>query len=139
MRSKFVCHEGKKKLQIHIGGKGDNLGFSKFVQDITEQMQEQILDKVLGDWVMPDFTTTTENDRVVASVTFMGAMSAYFDYGGRTGCGLPSVTLMGEQRDWETILEKLEKVKTLGDEPTQWFVPCPILLAASGVLLKNKC
>lgn len=97
------------------------------------------MDKDLGDWVMPDFTTTTENDRVVASVTFMGAMSAYFDYGGRTGCGLPSVTLMGEQRDRETILEKLEKVKTLGDEPTQWFVPCPILLAASGVLLKNKC
>ena len=100
-------------------------------------MQEQILDKDLRDWVMPEFTTTTENDRVVASVAFMGAMSAYFDYGGKTGCGLQSVTLMGEQEDWEVILRKLEKVKTLGDEPTQWFVLCYILCAALGHFLNS--
>jgi hypothetical protein len=123
-----VRHQDKTKLEIHISGSSSSLGFSKFVQNMTNCMQEQIVDKDLREWVIPNFTTTTETDIVVASVAFMGAMSAYFDYGGRTGCGLPSVTLMGEQKDWEVILEKLEKVKTLGDEPTQWYVhllsPC---------------
>jgi hypothetical protein len=36
-------------------------------------------------------------------------------------CGLPSVTLLGRKEDWEKMLYRLEKLKTFGDEPTQWY------------------
>lgn len=95
-------------------------------------MQRQITDPDLKQWIMPKFSTTIENDRVVASVAFMGAMSGYFDFGGKNGCGLPSVTLLGERR-LGMILDKLEEIRTLGDEPAQWYA-----LVVIAFLLKSS-
>jgi hypothetical protein len=120
LRSKFVAHEGKKALSIAIGGRTGSLEFGEFAQCMMEEMQGIIVDKGLKDWIMPDFSTTTESDRIVASIIFMGAMSKYFTYDGATGCGLPSVKLLGEKEDWEKILMKIDKVRDLGDEPTKW-------------------
>jgi hypothetical protein len=95
LRSRFVEHEGKKFLEVPIkGSTKTGLNFPKFARKMTEKMQEHIIDKELSEWVIPNFSTTTEHDKVVASVVFMGPMSKYFDFGGRTGCGLPSVTLL---------------------------------------------
>jgi len=70
---------------------------------------------------MPQFTTTTETDTVVASVLMMGALQKYFSYGARMACGIPSVTLLGVKEDWQTLLESLEKLRVLGNEPTQFY------------------
>ncbi|KAF4630646.1 hypothetical protein G7Y89_g7500 [Cudoniella acicularis] len=88
--------------------------------NLTSKMQENIKEQGMRNWVLPNFTTTIINDRVVASVVFMGAMPKYFDYGGKTGCGLPSVTLLGTKQGYETILSKLSKIPNLGPELTQW-------------------
>ena len=68
---------------------GHPLEFVSFAQRMTGEMQKHIIDKELQEWLMPDFTTTTTNGKVIASAVLMGAMSKYFDYSGRTGCGLP--------------------------------------------------
>jgi hypothetical protein len=81
---------------------------------------KNVKDPELGDWVMPSFSTTTDTDRVVASVLFMGAMQKYFTYKCTICCGLPSVTLLGEISDWQTILNKLPMLERLGDEPTEF-------------------
>jgi len=70
---------------------------------------------------MPNFSTTTESDKVVASVLMMGALQKYFDYGMCCLCGLPSVTLLGERSDWEEMLKRLEMLPQLGSEPTQFY------------------
>ena len=110
--------KNKKKLVVPISeGKRGDLGFEEFAQNMVEEMQKHILDESLKDWVVSDFSTTTTTDKVVASVAFVGAMSKYFDFSGRAGCGLPSVNLLGAKNDWETILQKLEKIPELGEEP----------------------
>lgn len=85
-------------------------------------MRENTIDPGLREWVMSKFSATTQNDRVIASVFFMGAMKSYFSYGGRTGCGLPSTTLIGEKKDWEVIFAKLEEITALGEEATEWRI-----------------
>lgn len=35
-------------------------------------------------------------------------------------CGLPSVTLLGEKSDYELILHRLDKLRSYGEEPTQF-------------------
>jgi len=70
---------------------------------------------------MPTFTTTTKVDQATASIIMMSAMQKYFSYSCHTMCGLPSVTLLGQKRDWENILSRLERLKTFGDEPTQFY------------------
>jgi hypothetical protein len=57
---------------------------------------------------------------VIASILMMGAMQTFFGYKVRICCGLPSVTLLGSKNDWQLILTRLEKIKTWGQEPTQF-------------------
>ena len=51
----------------------------------------------------------------------MGTLQEYVTYEFQTRCGLPSVTLLGEQSDWEDILARLEKIPSFGKEPSQWY------------------
>ncbi|KAF5230215.1 hypothetical protein FANTH_13945 [Fusarium anthophilum] len=69
---------------------------------------------------MPSFSTTTDTDRVVASVLFMGAMQKYFSYEMCLTCRIPSVTLLGEISGWEAILTRLDRLDQLGKEPTEF-------------------
>jgi len=47
----------------------------------------------------------------------MATLKSYFTYTCCITCGLPSVTLEGEKSDWETLLARLDKLATFGDEP----------------------
>lgn len=86
---------------LHSGGfkQVSTLDFAKFAKEMSCAIEDHILDKRLREWIMPAFSTTTDNDKVIASIVFMGAMIKYFTYGGMTSCGLPSVTLLGEKSD----------------------------------------
>ena len=121
LRHHFVAHEGKKPLEIAYK-KFDrhDLDYADFATKMGELIQENILDPELQDWMQPDFSTTTDNDRVVASILMMGAMQQYFQYYCRAGCGLPSVKLLGEKSDYELILTRLDKLDTFGEEPAQF-------------------
>ena len=50
----------------------------------------------------------------------MGVTQKYFDFTCCICCGLPSVTLLGEKADWELIYQRLAKIDTFGEEPTQF-------------------
>lgn len=121
LRGKFVAHEGKKELEIKRSGNRFTNDLGKLAEAMGHKLEENIVDKELRDWIMPTFTTTTKQDEVVASVIMMGAMQKYFDYKFTFMCGLPSVTLLGEQSDWEDMLARLEKLKTFGEETEVWY------------------
>lgn len=116
LRSFFVAHEGQKKLEAfhHIAD------FAFLAVQMGDRIGENVLDPELKDWVLPAFSTTTDSDRVVGSILFMGAMQKYFSYFMTVFCGLPSVTLLGCVEDWENILNRLDKLDLLGDEPRQF-------------------
>jgi hypothetical protein len=79
LRHLFVSHEGKKKLSITTSPaplSEDRINNS--VLKMTCLMKEEILDKGLREWIMPDFSTTTGRDRAVAGIVMMGTMQRYF-------------------------------------------------------------
>ncbi|KAG6826129.1 hypothetical protein H0H92_001035 [Tricholoma furcatifolium] len=82
--------------------------------------RRQVKDKSLIPWVLPDFTTTTTNDTVICSVLIMATLKAYFSYGFSLTCGIPFITLEGTQKDWQSILDRIEKLSEFGKEPTEW-------------------
>ena len=69
---------------------------------------------------MPDFSTTTETDRIVGSVILMGAMKKYFSYGAGCLCGIPRITLEGTHVDWEEVLRRGDRLSQYGDECVLW-------------------
>ncbi|KAG5809005.1 hypothetical protein H9Q74_011489 [Fusarium xylarioides] len=120
LRSFFVAHEGKKELTVFEAGTLESANIGALAQQLAGLVSKNVKDPELGDWVMPSFSTTTDTDRVVASVLFMGAMQKYFSYGMCLTCGIPSVTLLGEISDWEAILTRLDRLDQLGKEPTEF-------------------
>ncbi|KAJ5899883.1 hypothetical protein N7495_004627 [Penicillium taxi] len=87
---------------------------------MTKAIEKNVVDEELRTWIMPDFTTTTESDKVVAAVLMMGSLQKYFSYEAMMLCGIPSVTLLGERGDWVVLVKKLEKLHQLGDEPARF-------------------
>lgn len=114
LRAFFVEHDGKKHLEV-LSSLAD---FGSVAQEMADLIAKNVVDPGLRDWVMPSFSTTTDCDKVVGAVLFMGAMQKYFSYGIVNMCGLPSVTLLGEVEDWQEMLARLDKLELLGKEPT---------------------
>ncbi|KAE8149556.1 hypothetical protein BDV25DRAFT_130262 [Aspergillus avenaceus] len=116
LRSHFVSHEGKKDIRVDVAGDLESFNVPDLISELIKKIQGHVTDKDLVSWVMPSFSTTTATDEVVASVILLGTMEKYFEYGGGFCCGLPSVTLLGERKDWETILKKIDKLDAWGPE-----------------------
>ena len=120
LRSFFVSHAGCKELMVIAGGSINTVNFGTMAERMTKLLAKNLHDPDLLAWIMPDFSTTKDTDKVVASILMMGAMQKYFSYTFMLLCGIPSVTLLGERADWEGILKRLEKLRSLGSEPEQF-------------------
>ncbi|OAG01023.1 uncharacterized protein CC84DRAFT_1168214 [Paraphaeosphaeria sporulosa] len=117
LRYLFVTHEERKELIVHTEGSINTIDFARIAKEVANMIQENVERADLQEWIMPSFSTTTESDRAVASVLFMGAMQKYFSYGACLSCGIPSVTLLGKREDWENILQRLDTLPEFGAEP----------------------
>ncbi|KAJ7249577.1 hypothetical protein C8J57DRAFT_1668506 [Mycena rebaudengoi] len=96
--------------------------FADIARQMTGLVEKNIVDPTLRAWATPNFTTTTVNDTTVSAVLLMATLKQYFKYiSGLCGCGIPRVTLEGEQSDWVKILVRLEKLKEYGLETTAWY------------------
>ena len=111
IRDIFVSHEGQEVIYI------EDYTWYLVLQRFKDEIQARVKTAWLLDWIMPSFTTTTENDVMTANIMMMGLMQAYFKFEGGIICGLPSVTLLGEQKDWEALLKKLDRLADFGAEP----------------------
>jgi hypothetical protein len=118
LRSFFVAHEGQRHLEVVSIGTVQSVDFGGMAIEMTRLIEKNVVDPDLRTWIMPDFTTTEKNDVAVASILMMGALQKYFTYGFCVLCGIPTVTLLGEREDWVKMVNKLDKLKQLGDEPT---------------------
>lgn len=110
LRSRFVEHEGKKELTVRGGGSLHTADYEALAKAMSDEIAKNIKDPSVTAWLTPDFTTTTETDRVAAAVTVMATMKEYFSYKFCLACGLPSVELLGTVEDWEKLLAKTRRL-----------------------------
>ncbi|EOA80870.1 hypothetical protein ACJQWK_10017 [Exserohilum turcicum] len=120
LRELFVSHEGKREIVVVEWGSLATVDMGVIARRMTALIQDNVKDAHLRDWLMPEFSTTTHCDRAVAAVLMMGTVKEYFSFKAVMGCGIPSVTLLGERRDYEDILARLDKLSELGKEPSQF-------------------
>ena len=72
----FVEHGAHFHYEVEL--EGINHGEMAFY--MSELVQEQVKDPGMRDWILPAFTTTTEVDKAVAGVIFLGTLQKYFTY-----------------------------------------------------------
>lgn len=100
LRESFVDHEGREEIEIDMGPeRARTANIDVYTARTVEAMKEKLVDPSLTDWLLPQFSTTTQDDRTVAAFVVMSTMKSYFVYVLMGGCGFPSVTLMGEKED----------------------------------------
>ncbi|PPQ71584.1 hypothetical protein CVT26_010552 [Gymnopilus dilepis] len=121
LRHQFVQHEGKKELTVTFNGDVRKVDYGDLAYKMTSEIEKNVTDPILRDWILPDFTTTETNDTIVSSVVMMATMKEYFSYRFMLMCGIPRVTLQGEKADWEKILSRLEKLKEYGLQTIAWY------------------
>ncbi|KAI0676439.1 hypothetical protein C8Q78DRAFT_1065267 [Trametes maxima] len=120
LRDHFVAHQGKQELVVAALGDRYTLDFGSMARQMTQKIEEHVVEKTLVDWILPDFTTTTVKDTTVCAIAMMSTLRSYFNYRMKAICGIPSVTLAGERADWEKLLARLERLPALGEEPRVW-------------------
>lgn len=114
IRSLFVNHTGQQDIYIE-----DHSWYGVLIRFQTE-IQKRINTDWLLNWITPNFTTTTDSDRMIANILMMGLTKTYFKFTGKLVCGLPSITLLGELSDWEKLIAKLDRLPDFGSEPADY-------------------
>jgi hypothetical protein len=99
----------------------------EFIKRMTDKIHENLIDPEVRNWILPNFTTTTEDDFITCGVVLMSSLKKYFTYTERISCGIPFVTLMGSVEDWEKLRVKAQRLKNY--ELTNWVeILDPILV-----------
>ena len=121
LRSKFVAHEGKRELVLKIPITPlDKINWDSAGDGMTDLLDDNLVDKDLATWIIPQFSTTTRIDKTVSAMLFMASMKSYFDYAFVMLCGIPNVTLDGTKQDWIDIQLRLEKLDSWDDDTRAW-------------------
>ena len=111
LRDRLVDFQGKQKLEIIAGGTLFTAEFGEIANRmVDEQIMKWMRDPSLVEWVIPNFSTSTKNDRIVCSVSLMATMQNFFDYKFSLKCGIPKVTLLGTPEDWSLLREKIDRL-----------------------------
>jgi len=112
LRPHFVSHEGQKSLVVSVPfSKGDPSADWDRVLAIFQSMIAENTKPGTGDLTAHNFTTSGPVEKTVGHIHLMGAMQKYFSYGMMTSCGIPSITLLGETSDWESIRNRVESFR----------------------------
>ncbi|KAN0019000.1 hypothetical protein ACTFIU_002202 [Dictyostelium citrinum] len=125
LREKFVDFDNKKTLIVYTQYPILEAPFDELTIEMSNEIQANIKDPSIRDWIIPNFTTTTESDKVVFSIALMSTMKNYFNYEMRTWCGLSEVTLLGEIKDWINLKERVEQMNQFDNkegEIKKWLV-----------------
>ncbi|KAG6909874.1 hypothetical protein DXG01_014910 [Tephrocybe rancida] len=121
LRDKFVSCDDKKELIVTSESTTmEGMDFGELSIHMSEAISANVKDESLVPWVMPDFTTTTPDDSVICSVLLMSTLKEYFSYQMRTRCGIPAITLEGTRDDWQSILDRTDRLHEFGAEPKEW-------------------
>jgi hypothetical protein len=108
VRDIFVNHAGKEEINVVV--EPGTLDWENMIQGIVDQLKNRVKVDVV-DWMKPDFTTTTQTDKIVSNIAMMQSMKEYFLYGCIQCCGISQVTLCGTRHDWELLCEKVGGLK----------------------------
>ncbi|KAH9129566.1 hypothetical protein AeMF1_000382 [Aphanomyces euteiches] len=120
LRSALAKHEGQKELAVVDNATLQSADYGKLATRMVYAMEEHLVDPALSEWILPSFSTTTDNDKIVGSVVMMATMKKYFSFRFKNACGLPNVTLLGTVEDWEDIRARVDKLADFGEDLIEW-------------------
>jgi len=114
VRSFFVDHQGKNKMEIILPGRLDNVDYSWLFEQFSKGIRSNIKTPGYLDLMEADFSTTGPNQLIASQIMVMSSMQKYFEYGmSTTFCGIPGVEMKGTEQDWSKMIADTKKLEKL--------------------------
>ncbi len=127
LRPKIVSHQTKIKIEVRrddfVKGSPEN-AWSEVFHEYSAQIRDHVGPNF--DLFVPAFSTSGPAERAASEVVLLDAMQSYFECVLQTLCGIPTITLLGTQEDWQALAERVQGFEDFGLGP--WLeVLAPIL------------
>ncbi|MGY4385885.1 hypothetical protein ACVWYN_002933 [Pedobacter sp. UYP24] len=114
LRNHFVSHSGKlnlvisnNKIKLDDPSSPWEEAFENFATEIQKNTNKTLVKSLTA-----DFSTSTPVSRVATQTALMESVKPYFEFIQiRIACGIPEITLEGNTKDWERVLEKARFMK----------------------------
>jgi hypothetical protein len=138
LRSQFVRFDGKKELIVDLSPSPPPEEWARAMQNLRQQVAENTVPDTHQLFSMEHFSAVTENEKIAGDIALMDVCQKYFDFTGRTMCGIPFFILDGTVEDWESLREKAEQIvvrKTLPEFSARWL---PALLPTLDKIIKAR-
>lgn len=113
VRKFFVSHEGKKTLTVEVGPSVYGVDYSWFLDQMTQQISDNIKVPNYVNLLKADFSTSTPTNVIVSEITTMASLQEFFEYEMMTMCGIPSLLMEGEEKDWINMKDKFIQLRDL--------------------------
>jgi hypothetical protein len=110
LRDKFVNFKDKQQLVVIEAGNLKTANYKTLAKRFCDEMDKYLVNPKIKDWIIPDFTTTTETDKIVGAICVMASFKSYFDFKFCLQCGIPNITLLGIEEDWKKLLELVQQL-----------------------------
>lgn len=134
LRHLFVSHEGKKVLDLNV----DDLRMSAESRVIDNNTQipairwpeavRRMCDMIKADMktdlasiISKPFSETTSVQQAVFDATLMDSVKAYYGLRYSVTCGIPQITLCGSADDYQSVIDRLNQLKTIFTDLHWWL------------------
>ena len=96
------------------------IDWSQFVQRMTQLIKEDMKMDLKSIMTNP-FSNTTTIEQAVFDCTLMDSVKNYYDYRAVLLCGIPRVTLRGSVADFQDVIDRLQRLRTMFSDLDWWI------------------
>lgn len=111
----FFTRDSSKKTELIIDLPftfGENVDWTPHLEKFRPMLVDNVPSDIM-EVMTPSFTTETPTTRLAHLVSFMDCASKYYDFGGRTLCGIPKFNVTGTVEDWEKIENSIGRLSQM--------------------------
>lgn len=105
----LFTRDNSKKVKLIVDlpfGFGEEVDWTPHLENFRPMLKEAVPSRIM-DIMTPSLSTETPATRLAHLVSFMDCASEYYDFGGRTLCGIPEFKITGTVDDWEKIEDSI--------------------------------
>jgi len=117
LRSKFVDHEGQKRLTVVEPIGKDEHDWDDFFGQMVKEIDKNVKGNIVS-ILKSNFSTTGKVEAILSNACIMDSFQKYFSYGRCIPCcGIRNVHFLGSLDDWLSLRKKADDICSFDEEP----------------------
>lgn len=115
VRQYFVNHDGKENIQVEVPVDTIyQVDYKMVFDEFAKAIQSKIKRPDFAAVMQNDFSSSAPAHAISSQVNLMAGMQQFFTYEmALLGCGIKGLEMLGTQEDWDDLLSKFQKLRSI--------------------------